>query len=190
MSTSTSSTPSTTTTKPPILLTRHPTSTLHPNASLFPSPSFPITLSAGTIIHPRAQINATYGSVQIGEGCILWEKCRVGLQQSLGEEGEGEVMMVVLGRNVIVEAGAVIQGRSVGDGTVVDAGARVGRGAVIGKHCRITPLTTVPAGAVIEDFTVLYGDGLKRRGNGVTEELRARGRERKGEVLRRLVPGR
>lgn len=45
-------------------------------------------------------------------------------------EGEGAVR---LGRGVVIEAGAIVEAREVGEGTVVEVGARVGRGCVVGK---------------------------------------------------------
>lgn len=51
-------------------------------------------------------------------------------------EGEGAVR---LGRGVVVEAGAIVEARSVGDGTVVEVGARVGRGCVVGKVRSLFP---------------------------------------------------
>lgn len=85
----------------------------------------PITIGANTVIHLRSKLNSAYGTIAIGEGCIIGERAVVGL---LGEGGKG----VVIGKGVVLEAGARVEG-NLGDGSVVEAGGIVGRGAVVGK---------------------------------------------------------
>lgn len=103
----------------------------------------PITIGPGAVLHPHAKVNSTGSVVMLGEGCVVFERARVGVadvgevpgfdrRQSgtyMGGRGEG----VVLGRNVVVETGAVVEAAEVGEGSVVESGAVVGRGAVIGK---------------------------------------------------------
>ena len=103
----------------------------------------PITIGPGAVLHPHAKVNSTGSVVMLGEGCVVFERARVGVadvgevpgfdrRQSgtyMGARGEG----VVLGRNVVVETGAVVEAAEVGEGSVVESGAVVGRGAVVGK---------------------------------------------------------
>lgn len=73
----------------------------------------------------------------VGEGCVVFEKAvvGVGLRDSFAARGESRADGVVLGRNVVVETGAVVEAAEVGEGTVVEAGARLGAGVVVGKVC-------------------------------------------------------
>ncbi|KZM28489.1 transferase [Ascochyta rabiei] len=104
----------------------------------------PITIGPGAVLHPHSKLNSTGCVVMLGEGCVVFERARVGLADvdaprpessrrtsgtSAGGRGDG----VVLGRNVTVEANAVVEAAEVGEGTLIDVAAVVGRGAVIGK---------------------------------------------------------
>jgi carbonic anhydrase/acetyltransferase-like protein (isoleucine patch superfamily) len=107
----------------------------------------------------------------------------------------------VLGRNVVVETAAVVEGCALGEGTVVESFARVGEGAVLGKvstlrtcsvlllpllrcyalyivlipisqFCKIVAYACVPAHASIPDYTVVYGAGGARRTDTTTRSSR------------------
>jgi carbonic anhydrase/acetyltransferase-like protein (isoleucine patch superfamily) len=107
----------------------HPTSTIANHALL--TGHYPITISANTILHPYAKIISSEGPVEIGEGSIVWEKGVVGI---MSDQGDGEEKATILGRNVVIETGAVVEaGTSIGEGSVVEGFARVGEGCVVGK---------------------------------------------------------
>jgi len=64
---------------------------------------------------------------------MVWEKGVVGIAN---ESGDGEEKVTILGKNVIVETGAVVEaGARVGEGSVVEGFVRVGEGCVVGKVC-------------------------------------------------------
>jgi dynactin-6 len=73
--------------------------------------------------------------VEIGDGAIVWEKAVVGVAVPDGAVvgAEMSTQSVLLGRNVVVETGAIVEGEVVGEGTVVECFARIGLGARIGK---------------------------------------------------------
>jgi len=50
-------------------------------------------------------------------------------RDSLRREG------TVIGRNVVVETGAVVEAAEIGEGSLVEVGAYLGRGCVVGKVC-------------------------------------------------------
>lgn len=89
---------------------------------------------------------------------------------------------------VIIEVGAVVEGRSVGTGSLIEVNAKIGRGAVIGKHCKIGPFCTVEEDAVVPDYTVIYGTGMRRIDSSAIENMKMRMIGRQAEVLRKLVP--
>lgn len=73
--------------------------------------------------------------MEIGEGSIVWEKGVLGIEGTtsggLHEDGERST---ILGRNVVIETGAIVEaGVVIGEGSVVEGFARVGEGCVIGK---------------------------------------------------------
>jgi dynactin-6 len=169
----------------------------------------PITISANAIIHPRAQLNSTYGPVTIGDGCIVWERASLGLLSEVEDE-EGIISEgVELGKNVTVEAQATIEAQSIGEGTVIEYAARIGKGSVLGKvrclpktsglvdrtdihdgtqYCKITPLSTVAPGEILSDYTVVYGQNERRVEEPGMEDSREATHRKQIEVLRKLIP--
>ena len=64
---------------------------------------------------------------------------------------------------MIIESGATVEARSVGDYSIIEAGAKVGKGARIGGYCKICAKVEVPEGGVVEDGMVVWGDGWGER---------------------------
>lgn len=125
MSTTKRSNTASTAPKPPIAFS--PTINISDQASLVGIKL--ITIKADTIIHPRAKINSTYAPVTVGNACILSERSAVGLQSPSEDQSEG----VNIGDCVVIEVGAIVEARQVGEGSIIEINARVGKGAVIGK---------------------------------------------------------
>ena len=120
-------------TKPPTTL--HPTCTIDTNASLFGT--YPITISAGAVIHPRARLVSTHAPITVGEGVVVCERGYVGigvlgLDGSEPPRGREAEVGVTLEKGVVVEPQAVVEAESIGEGTALEAGCKVGRGVVVG----------------------------------------------------------
>lgn len=111
--------------KPPISFA--PTINISESASLIGAKL--ITIGNGTVIHPRVKLISIFGPVTIGKACILSERSAVGLQSPSNDQPEG----VVVEDCVIVEAGAIVEAKCVGEGTIIEINARVGKGTIIGK---------------------------------------------------------
>jgi dynactin-6 len=101
--------------------------------------SRPITIGPNVVLHPHSKISSAHAPVVLGDGVVVYERGRVGVSAVVappvpsgvrdGGRGEG----VLLGRNVVVETGAVVEAAEVGEGTVIEAGVKLGVGCVIGK---------------------------------------------------------
>ncbi|CAH0015074.1 unnamed protein product [Clonostachys rhizophaga] len=122
-----------------------------------------ITIQAETVIHPRARIDSTQGSVLIGRRCVIQERAQLGAQpgdrSSLSSTGG-----ITLGDYVIVEAGATVEpgGTEISEGTFIQVGSTIGRGAKVGKNCTISPKSVVRPGEVLPDNTVVFSNGQRR----------------------------
>jgi dynactin-6 len=87
-----------------------------------------ITVRSDSVLHPRSKIIATNGPVSIGSCCIISERSSIGLQSaSTSQTG------VTLEDYVVVEVGAEVEAKSIGEGSLIEVKAKVGKGAVIGK---------------------------------------------------------
>jgi len=78
--------------------------------------------------------------VTVGNACILSERSAVGLQSPSDDQPEG----VVIEDYVVIEVGAIVEAKYVGEGSIIEINARVGKGAVIGKVCMICPRPQPP----------------------------------------------
>jgi dynactin-6 len=147
--------------------------------------SFPVTIGSHAVIHPYARIRAEGGSVTIGAFCIIAEGAIIGFP-------EGQAGDVVLDRHVSVESGAEVLAKRVGEVTEVGVHSRIGAGATVGAFCRLTPTEKVQDGEMLEDFTVVFGDGRRRRDGTVedseaVQRQRVKVHERHVEVLKKLI---
>ena len=92
-----------------------------------------ITMGSNTIVHPRTKFNSTFAPIQVGSSCIISERSLIGLQS---EPTEDEREGVAIDNGVIVEVGATVEAKRIGEGCVIEVNAKIGKGVVIGKVCR------------------------------------------------------
>lgn len=144
-----------------------------------------ITLGSNTVVHPRARFTSAHGPITVGSSCIICERSSIGFQSEAPErEGQG----VVIENGVVVEVGAVVEAKTVGEGSVIEVQAKIGKGAVLGKHCKIGPLCEVADGEIVPDFTIVYGNGMRRLDISGVEDLKLKMVARQIDVLKKLIP--
>ncbi|GAO13366.1 uncharacterized protein UV8b_00654 [Ustilaginoidea virens] len=170
--------------KPPVDFS--PSVVLSDNAILQGTHS--IIIQSETVVHPRARIESSLGSVLIGRRCVLHERSHIGAHPA--ELSCIRPGGVVLGDYVIVEVGTVIEAgdTEVGEGTTLQVGCSIGCGAKIGKHCTVSPRSVVAPGENLPDNTVLYSDGLRRTDNRDVADLRNLGLTKQIAVLQKMIP--
>ena len=149
--------------------------------------SHPVEIGENVVIHPYARIRAEGGKVVIGKNSVIYERAIVGTAEGAGG---GDV---VIGDYVNIETGATVEAKSVGDGTTVEVSAVVKKGAVLGKWCKVAVLERVEADQVLEDYTVVYGDGQRRVDKTMKahEEIRAAkmdGQEKAVQLMKTMIP--
>ncbi|KAI5356876.1 Putative trimeric LpxA-like superfamily, dynactin subunit 6 [Septoria linicola] len=147
--------------------------------------SHTVELCDNSVLHPHCKIKADHGIVYVGRSTIICEATIIGVT-----EGEGNV---IIGDGVLIEAGATIEAKSIGDGTVIEAKAKIGKGAMIGKHCKISPLSEIAADEQLSDYTVVFGDNQRRHNQTMADNLEVRDAKRRGqelhiEMLKKLIP--
>ncbi|KAL2075794.1 hypothetical protein VTL71DRAFT_737 [Oculimacula yallundae] len=144
-----------------------------------------ITLGSNTVIHPRTKLNSLYAPITVGNNCIISERGQIGLQS---DPPEDEEYGVVIENGVVVEVGATVEARRIGEGSVIEVNAKIGKGAIVGKHCKVGPLCEVAEGEVLPDFTILYGNGMRRLDTSGVEDFKLKMVAKQVEVLRKLIP--
>ncbi|WEW60668.1 hypothetical protein PRK78_006155 [Emydomyces testavorans] len=172
--------------KPPLSI--HPTATI--SEITYFQGKHPISIGAGTVVHPRAKLLSFEGPISIGEGCIIGEKSVIGGPQAAPSTSEyasqasvtpsaPEVTIiensVLLGPLATVSSGCHIHSAA-----VVDASALLGRRVRLGRHAKVCSLCQIPDDGVVEDWIVAWGGGAG--GMGLQRRRRADGRGSKGDT--------
>ncbi|QDS75073.1 hypothetical protein FKW77_006759 [Venturia effusa] len=169
-----------------------PTCTIASHALL--TGHYSISVGANAILHPYSKIVSSQGLVEIGEGSMLWEKSVVGIDGVGGLEAGAEEKVTHLGKNVVVETGAIVEaGVVIGNGTLVESFTRIGEGSVIGKYCKIMTQISLSPGSVLEDYTIVYGPNQRRKDktmerNHLVEDIKAAAHQKQIKGLQQLIP--
>ncbi|KAJ4155357.1 hypothetical protein LMH87_000608 [Akanthomyces muscarius] len=147
-----------------------------------------ITMQAETVIHPRCRFESNEGSVLIGRRCIVHERAHIGARPENPETaGTGGV---AVGDYVQIEVGSIIEsgGTEIGEGSLIQVGSKIGSGTKIGANCTISPMSVVPAGSTLPDYTVVYSNGTQRTDRRDASDLRKLGMVKQIAVLRHMIP--
>lgn len=120
-----------------------PTAYIAPGAVLVGN----VTVLAGASVWFNAVIRADFNSILIGEGSNVQDNAVI----HCGDTA------TVLGKNVTIGHGAILEGCRIADGAVVGMNAVVLPGVEIGEGAMIAAGAVVPEGAVIPPFHLAAG---------------------------------
>lgn len=139
----------------------------------------------------RARLTSNYGSIGIGDGCIISERASIGLLSP--PQNEIEANGVTLLPGVLIESCTVIEGVSIGAYTIIEAGAKIGKGTVVGANSKVCAGVHIGEGIVVEDNTVVYGSGWgeerkEKKGLGL-DGMRKTWVDLQEDTLRRMWTG-
>ncbi|PGG99071.1 hypothetical protein AJ79_08705 [Helicocarpus griseus UAMH5409] len=160
-----SSRPSTTPSyRPP--LTIHPAATV-PDSTSFQG-TYPITIGAGTVIHPRTKFLSFDGPIRVGDGCIIGEKSVIGgPQTSPSPSPSPDAPTTMLENSILIGPLTTISaGTTISDAATVDTSAILGRRVRVGKHAKVCPSCCIPDDGVVDDWTVIWGGTAGGLGEG------------------------
>ncbi|KAF1845151.1 trimeric LpxA-like protein [Cucurbitaria berberidis CBS 394.84] len=139
----------------------------------------PITIGPNSVLHPHSKISSALAPVVLGEGCVVYERAKigVGMGAELDHESRRSSMAsarnstsagslrgegTFLGKNVVVESNAIVEATEIGEGSVVQVGAVLGRGCIIGKYCTISAASVISPYTRLPDYTVVFSGSEQR----------------------------
>ncbi|KAF3164277.1 hypothetical protein TWF788_001225 [Orbilia oligospora] len=143
------------------------------------SGTYPVTIGANSVLHPRCKLNSTEGPIVIGSNCIVSERT-----QLIAPDIDG----LVLGNYVHVEVNCHIQAARIGDATSIEVGTKLGKGSCIGDNCTLSPLSTIRDVDVLPAFTVVYGENQRRVDASATAVARNETMLAHIDCLKKLIP--
>ncbi|KAF3490527.1 transferase hexapeptide domain-containing protein [Arthroderma uncinatum] len=179
---------------------------VHPAATISETAYFqgthPISVGAGTVIHPRAKLLSFKGPVSIGEGCIIGEKSVIGgpvasnsglstpttpsatataapLDFAAGLDpssspSPGKTVTIIENSVSIGPLATISAGSHIHSAAAIESSAFLGKDVKVGRHAKVCTSCSIPEGDTIEDWTVIWGDG--KAGGGLGNKLKRRKR--------------
>src|SRR6188474_3919105 len=123
----------------------HPTSFIHPNATVTGN----VIIGLDVYVGPGAAIRGDWGGIVIEDGCNVQENCTIHMFPGV---------TVVLEESAHIGHGAVIHGARIGRNALVGMNAVVMDRAVVGAGAIVGALTFVPEGMQIPDRKVVVGN--------------------------------
>lgn len=117
----------------------------------------PITVEEGALILPRAQIDVSQGSVDVGAGVMVGEKAVVGcIRSPEAATSETQNRETRIGANARIESFAKIAvGVSVGEASVIDSHATLDEDVQVGSHSKVSHGVTLPKGTIVGDWEIV-----------------------------------
>ncbi|KAK2802096.1 hypothetical protein FQN50_007460 [Emmonsiellopsis sp. PD_5] len=165
--------------KPP--LTTHPSATISDSASF--QGTHPITIGAGTVIHPRTKFLSFEGPIRIGEACIIGEKSVIGgplaapssatttaaaaaaaaaaspYTDSAAEATTTTKMTILENSILLAPLTTISAGAHISAAATVDTSAVLGRRVRVGRHAKVCANCWIPDDGVVGDWVVIWGGG-------------------------------
>ncbi|KAK2865058.1 hypothetical protein FQN49_003948 [Arthroderma sp. PD_2] len=169
--------------RPPLSV--HPTATISETAYF--QGTHPISVGAGSVIHPRAKLLSFKGPVSIGEGCIIGEKSVIGgpVTSNSGlstpttpsatataaplDFGSGldptsspspDRTVTIIENSVSIGPLATISaGSHIHSAAAIESSAYLGKNVDVGRHAKVCTSCSIPEGDNVEGWTVVWGGG-------------------------------
>ncbi|CAG7916159.1 unnamed protein product [Penicillium olsonii] len=130
---------------------------------------YPVTIGAGTVIHPRAKFYTYEGPIIVGDGCIISEKAVIGSQPPPSSRSssplptrDGEPTpkesttrisyFVTIGPSSTIEPGVHIHSSA-----TIEALAIIRRGVDIGSHAKVCSSCEITGR--VQEWCVVWGSG-------------------------------
>ncbi|PGH33775.1 hypothetical protein GX50_03432 [[Emmonsia] crescens] len=165
--------------KPP--LTTHASTTISETASF--QGIHPVSIGAGTVIHPRTKFLSFEGPITIGDGCIIGEKSVIGGPQTSPSSSVPTTSAIdtgsfttptatttttatILENYVLIGPLTTIStGTHIASAATIDTSAVLGRRVRVGQHAKVCPSCYIPDNGVVGDWVVIWG-GVGGMGQG------------------------
>lgn len=128
-----------------------------------------ITVSTGSIIHPRVTIIAKSGPIIIGENCLIEEY--VTIRHDTGIESDAALEkppVLVIGANNVFEVGCTVEALKVGEKNTfeckcfVSSAVKVSNNCVIGAGCKLVGEQELPENTIIHGKNCEHREALEK----------------------------
>jgi len=127
-----------------------------------------VEIGENSSIWPGAVIRGDLGKIRIGRNCAIEDNCVI----HSGSPGmEDSICDLVIGDNVHIGHGAVINCRRIGSHVLVGINATILHDVDIGDFCIIGAASMVGQGMKIPDRSLVIGVPAKIRGNITSQHL-------------------
>ncbi|VDM47092.1 unnamed protein product [Toxocara canis] len=115
-----------------------------------------VTIGAGTVVHPAAEIRATNGPIVMGENNNVEELAVI---ENLNPEGE----TMFIGRDNVFEVDSVVQAARIGNNNVFGVRCHVGPQTIVTNGCSVGVKCRALMKEELPENLVIYGEKQTRR---------------------------
>lgn len=128
-----------------------------------------ITVSTGTIIHPRVTIIAKSGPIIIGENCLIEEY--VTIIHDTGVESDAALErppVLVIGANNVFEVGCTVEALKIGERNTfeckcyVASSIKIANNCVVGAGCQLLGEQDLPENTIIHGTACEQREGMEK----------------------------
>lgn len=129
-----------------------------------------ITVSSGTIIHPRVTIIAKSGPIIIGENCLIEEFSTIIHDTGVDSSSLEKSPVLVIGANNVFEVGCTVEATKIGEKNIfeckcyVSSAVKISNNCVIGAGCQLIGEQDLPENTIIYGRTCLEREAMEKSG--------------------------
>lgn len=124
-----------------------------------------ITISGGSIVHPRVTIIAEAGPIIIGENCLIEEYSTIinRATENADVEPPAKPPVLLIGANNVFEVGSTIEATKIGEKNVFECKSTVSSGVTITNNCIIGAGCHVKGEQTLPENTIIHGRSCSER---------------------------
>ena len=127
-----------------------------------------VVIGGNTSVWPGAVIRGDFGRITIGKNCVIEDTCVIHSGSPQTSQCQSEV---IIGENVQIGHGAVINGRRIGNNVLIGMNATVLHDSEIGDYCAIGAGALVSQGMKVPNGSFVAGVPGRIKGEVTESQL-------------------
>lgn len=127
-----------------------------------------VEIGKNSSVWPGAVVRGDFGKITIGKNCAIEDNCVI---HSGSPSYENSICELLIGDNVHIGHGAVMNCREIGNNVLIGINATILHDVIIGNFCIIGAACMVPQGMKIPDRSFVVGVPGKIKGEVTSKQL-------------------
>lgn len=148
-----------------------------------------ISIDEGCVVHPKSTIYAISGPIFIGKNTIIEEQVVIKNVWDVNatEEEKKSKKIMTIGSNNLIEVGAYIESRQIGNDNVIESKVRLLSDCVVGNGCILGSMIEIPQKSKIDDNSIIWGSS-NQTDTQTSNETHIATHSKHLDTLRKILP--